>query len=51
MTALRLHNTLSAFPNVIPAEAGIQSLRCAGALDPRFRGDDTMDVLAGLAWR
>ena len=53
--ALRLHNTLSPSPYVVPAQAGTHwaaqrtNRRCAIALGPRFRGGDSF--VAGRAWR
>ena len=48
--ALRLHDTVYLF-HVIPAKAGIQGNRTSLTLDPRFRGEDTVDVFGGRAWR
>jgi hypothetical protein len=52
--ALKLHNTLGASPDVIPAQAGIHWVAQTNppdalSVDPRLRGGDSFG--AGRAWR
>ena len=53
--ALRLHNTLSAFPYVVPAQAGTHwaaqrtNPPHVMSVGPRLRGGDSF--VAGRAWR